>query len=396
MKALPLGLTCLALLGLFAPGCGEETPGDDLAAADDEDSGETGAELPFELPPGFPPIDLPSNNIPTAAKVELGRHLFYDERLSGNETQSCGSCHFQELAFTDGEVTPTGSTGEVLVRNSLGLTNTGYTSKLTWVNPNLDWLEQQILIPMFGEFPVELGITGREDEVLARFTEDPFYIEMFAEAFPDDDDPISWDNFVKALASFNRALVSGDSPYDRFRNGDEGAISAAAKRGAALFFSEELECHHCHGGFNFSLATRHANTTFTQNAFQNTGLYNVDGEGAYPPDNTGLFEFTFEARDMGRFRPPSLRNVAVTAPYMHDGSVETLDEVLDIYAAGGRVIPEGEPLAGDGRANPFKSGFVLGFELSEQDRADLLAFFDSLTDETFLTDPRFSDPFAQP
>ena len=376
------------LLGLLACACEPSDEGDD----EGDDEGAPSAEYPFELPAGFPPPFVPEDNPLSEAKLELGRHLFYDVRLSANQTQSCGTCHVQELAFTDGLVVPVGSTGESLHRNSLGLTNSAYTSKLTWVNPNLDLLEQQIRIPMFGESPVELGITGHEDEVLARFRADPAYVVLLAAAFPDAQ-TLEWDHVIHALASFVRGLVSGSSPYDRYRAGDDDAISEAAQRGAALFFSERLECHHCHGGFNFSLATRHAGTTFTQAAFQNTGLYDIDGEGSYPPDNRGLYEFTFVPEDMGRFRPPSLRNVAVTAPYAHDGSVATLEEMIDIYAAGGRVIPDGEPWAGDGRANPYKSGLVSGFELSASEKADLIEFLASLTDEAFLTDPRFADPF---
>ncbi len=364
------------------------------ACAPSEDEGETmELEDPLALPEGFPAPQIPEDNPINAAAIELGRHLFYDERLSANETQSCASCHEQRLAFTDAEPAPTGSTGEPLLRNSMGLANSAYSLTLTWANPNLTLLEQQIRIPIFGEFPVELGVTGHEDEVLARFADDAMYRELFEQAFPGAEQAVSWDHVVKALASFVRALISGDAPYDRWRGGDDDAISESAKRGATLFFSEELECHHCHGGFNFSLATKHENTSFTQRAFQNTGLYNVDGAGGYPEGNRGVYEFTFRDEDMGRFRPPSLRNVAVTAPYMHDGSVETLEEVIEIYAAGGRLIPEGEPYAGDGRTNPHKSGFVTGFALDEQEAADLLAFLESLTDETFLNDPRFADPF---
>jgi cytochrome c peroxidase len=390
-----LGLIAALACVSLASACTDDAELDDDAESSDEtgDTGDTGDGYLIELPPGFPPPLVPEDNPLTAAKVELGRHLFYDEQLSGNGTQSCASCHFPELGFSDAVTVPEGSTGELLIRNSMGLTNSAYTSKLTWANPNLDLLEQQIRIPLFGEFPVELGVTGHEDEVLARFADDPYYVELFSAAFPDEAEPVSFDSVVKALASFVRIMISGDAPFDRWLAGDDGAISASAKRGAALFFSEELECHHCHGGFNFSLATRHANTTFTQNAFQNTGLYNLDGMGAYPPGNTGLHEFTLDDGDMGRFRPPSLRNVAVTAPYMHDGSVATLDEVLDIYAAGGRVIPEGEPYAGDGRSNPNKSGFIIGFELDEGQRADVIAFLQSLTDDGFLTNPALSDPF---
>ena len=127
--------------------------------------------------------------------------------------------------------------------------------------------------------------------------------------------------------------------------------------------------------------------------YHNTGLYNVDGLGAYPAENTGLFDMTGQRRDMGRFRAPSLRNIAVTAPYMHDGSIATLDEVIAHYARAGRAVEEG-PNAGDGRLNPYKSEFVVGFELSDEEHADLLAFLNALTDENALSNPRWSDPFA--
>ena len=132
--------------------------------------------------------------------------------------------------------------------------------------------------------------------------------------------------------------------------------------------------------------------TFVNRPFHNTGLFNIGGTGNYPPDNTGLFDLTGDPSDMGKFRAPSLRNIALTAPYMHDGSVATLDEVLDIYAAGGRVISEG-PNAGDGRQNPFKDSFVNGFEMSPQDKQDVLAFLESLTDQSFVANPRFSNPW---
>ncbi|HTR03102.1 MAG TPA: di-heme enzyme, partial [Thermoanaerobaculia bacterium] len=136
----------------------------------------------------------------------------------------------------------------------------------------------------------------------------------------------------------------------------------------------------------------HARNRIGEIAFHNTGLYNLDGKGAYPSDNTGLEEHTGRPEDMGRFKAPSLRNVAVTAPYMHDGSIPTLDAVLDHYAAGGRTIAGG-PHAGVGRTNPLKSSFVSGFTLTPEERADLLAFLRSLTDDEFLKDPEFSDPW---
>ena len=350
------------------------------------------SDYDWGLPGGFPRPQVPDDNPMTAAKVELGRHLFYDRRLSGNGLQSCASCHRQDLAFSDGLALAVGSTGETHPRNSMALVNVAYNATLTWAHPQLERLEDQIPTPMFGEHPIELGITGREDEVLERLRGAEIYAPLFRAAFPGETEPIDWDPIVKALASFTRALLSVDSAYDRFvYQNDTEALSESAQRGMELFLSEDFECHHCHGGFNFSVASVHVATAFAEKVFHNTGLYDV-GDGAYPHGNQGAFEITHRPDDMGKFRPPTLRNVAVTAPYMHDGSIATLEEVLDTYADGGRHLKDG-PYAGDGRRNPFKSGFVPGFPITEQEKQDLLAFLQALTDETFLTDPRFSDPF---
>ncbi|MFO0636041.1 MAG: di-heme enzyme [Nannocystaceae bacterium] len=364
------------------------------SAADGSSSGTTGADpspWQWQLPPGFPEPYVPPGNPMSAAKVELGRHLFYDLRLSANGTQACASCHVQALGFTDGATTPTGSTGSILARNSLGLTNSVYSFPLTWANPALVDLEHQILVPLFAEFPIELGAGGHEDEILQRLRDEPVYAGLFEDAFGDRADPFTMAAVRDALACFCRVLISGDSPYDRFVYGD-GTLSDSALRGMELFFSEAVECHHCHGGFNFSLSVKHANTVFEPEAFHNTGLYNVGGTGAYPFGNQGLYETTHDDADRGRFRAPTLRNVAVSGPYMHDGSIATLEEVLDTYAAGGRNVTEG-PNAGDGRLNPYKSGFVGGFTMTAQDRDDLLAFLHALTDETFLADPAFANPW---
>jgi cytochrome c peroxidase len=374
------------------------TTGDleDGSSGDDSGSttGEPDAGWQWDLPEHFPEPKVPEDNPMSAEKVELGRHLFYDVRLSANETQACAGCHEQELAFTDGLALPLGSTGDVIPRNSMSLANVAYSSRHTWANPLLESLSEQALIPLFAEFPVELGAVFADEEILDRLADDPLYIELFDAAYPDDaaDDRISWINIRRAIASFQRTLLSYSSPYDAFIAGDETAISASAQRGANLFFGEVFECHHCHNGFNLTNATEHAGTVFDTPAYFNTGLYNIDGNGTYPEGGWGLSEFTLEADDMGKFKPPTLRNIAVTGPYMHDGSMQTLGEVVDFYAAGGRLIEDG-PNAGDGRANPYKSSFVSGFEMSEQDRADLIAFLESLTDESFLMNPAFSDPW---
>lgn len=352
-----------------------------------------GSAFEWNLPANFPAPRIPDDNPMNDAKVELGRHLFYDTRLSGNQTQSCASCHFQELAFVDGLAVSPGSTGELTGRGAMALANTGYAATLTWANPTLRHLEAQALVPLFGESPVELGLSGMEDELLRRLREEPIYQDLFPQAFPEAS-PITIANVAKALGAFQRTLLSGNSAYDRFQAGDQSAISEEAQRGADLFFGEELECFHCHGGFNFSNGVDHAGNVFDQATFQNNGLYNVDGRGAYPATNTGLYEFTGERSDMGRFKPPSLRNIALTAPYMHDGSLETLDDVLDHYAAGGTNHTTG-PNIGDGRQNPNKSIFINGFELDESRRAELLAFLNALTDDAFLTEESFSNPWPQ-
>ena len=345
----------------------------------------------FDLPANFPEPRVPEDNPMSDAKVELGRHLFYDVRLSGNETQSCGSCHEQRLAFTDGLAQGEGSTGEVHPRGSMSLANVAYAASLTWANPVLRNLEEQALVPMFGEVPVELGLTSQE-QVLERVRAEPRYATLFEAAWPDDPSPYTLVHITDAIASFQRTLLSGNSAYDRYAAGDEDAVSESAKRGAEFFFGEEAECFHCHGGFTFSNAVDHADNVFDQATFQNNGLYDLDGRGAYPAENQGLFEFTALPEDVGAFKPPTLRNIALTAPYMHDGSMATLDDVIAMYAAGGHVTEAG-PLAGDGRANPNKSIFVNGFDLTPERAADLRAFLESLTDEEFVTDPRFSDPW---
>lgn len=345
----------------------------------------------WDLPEPLPVPAVPVDNPMSVAKVALGRRLFYDERLSVNGTTSCATCHVQALAFTDGRPVSAGATGQLHPRNAMSLVNVAYASRLTWANELLHRLEDQALVPMFSEHPLEMGLAGRESEVEALFESDPRYASDFRDVFAADRDPYSILNAVRAISAFVRSIVSFDSPYDAFLRGDTGALDIAALRGMELFFSERLECFHCHGGFNFTDSSTHANATVQSAGYHNTGLYNVGGTGGYPPDNTGLADMTGGRRDMGRFKAPSLRNVALTAPYMHDGSIATLDEVLDHYARGGRSITEG-PYAGDGRLNPYKSEFVRGFELTDQERRDVLAFLHALTDTSVTTDPRWTAP----
>jgi cytochrome c peroxidase len=347
----------------------------------------------WDLPPGFPEPVVPENNPMTVEKVELGRYLFYDPRLSGNGVQSCSTCHIQGLGFTDGRAVSAGSTGENTPRNSMSLTNVAYNGTFTWAHPSLTHIEQQVLIPMFGEDPVEMGITGNEDSVLDRLREDEVYQELFSAAYPDQEDPFNYNAIVNALSSFVRTMISDNSPFDQFAfQGQTDALSESAILGMNLFYSERFECFHCHTGFNFTISTVHTNSAIPERPFFNTGLFNIDGEGGYPAPNRGVYEISGEPEDMGAFRPPTLRNVEVTGPYMHDGSIETLEEVIEFYAAAGRNIEEGE-YAGDGRENPLKNNFVIGFEATDLEKQALLDFLKSLTDDEFLTNPAYSNPW---
>jgi len=344
----------------------------------------------WPIPKDYPKPQVPKDNPMSEAKIELGRFLFYDKNLSANQTQNCATCHQQEKAFSEPLTVSIGSTGQSHRRNSLALVNIAYNKTLTWAHPSLDSIERQLLLPMFGENPVEMGITGYEDEVLSRFNTDKYKV-MFEAAFNDND--INFDKINKALASFVRRLISFNSPFDRYAYQlQDNALSASQIRGMDLFFSERLECHHCHGGFNFTQSTTHEKQLLDRRPFHNTGLYNIDGKGSYPLTDIGLNEITLEQRDMGAFRAPTLRNIALTAPYMHDGSIQTLDGVVAHYSAGGRATKQLD-INSKFKENMYKSPFVKGFELTDKEKSDLIAFLNALTDESFVSDPKLSNPF---
>jgi cytochrome c peroxidase len=348
----------------------------------------------WELPKGFPAPRVPADNPMTAAKARLGRYLFYDKRMSVNGTESCADCHRQELAFTDGKPQGVGATGEVHPRGAMSLVNVGYNAALTWSNPNEHSLENQALTPMFGEHPLELGLTGKGEAFIQVLRTDAAYREMFPAAFPTESDPFNISNVTKAIASFERTIISASSPYDHYHyGGDDQAVSDSAKRGELLFFSEPLSCFRCHNGFNFSDATDFEGKKGSEVPFHNTGLYNIAGALSYPSPNVGIYEYTQRPEDVGKFKAPTLRNIALTAPYMHDGSAKTLGDVLDHYSAGGRTIADGA-FAGDGSHNPNKDPLIRGFKLSPQDRADLISFLESLTDHEVIHGQRFADPRA--
>jgi len=296
----------------------------------------------WRLPAGFPlPLTEP-DNLQTPAKFALGRRLFYDRRLSANGTQACADCHQQSRAFSDGRPTAVGSTGQHHTRNAMTLTNAGYNASYTWDSTRVRSLEAQAIVPMFNTHPIELGVNGHEAEIVARFRDEE---AMFREAFPGERQPVSIRNIAKALAAFERALISGHSPYDRLvYGGEENALSPSAWRGMRVFFSKRAGCSECHQGFNFSGESRYAGHSKTTPMLVRNGV------------------------TAGAFRVPTLRNIELTAPYMHDGSIATLDEVIDRYVVARKLT------------------------LDASERADLVAFLRSLTDKEFVSDVRFGAP----
>ena len=338
-------------------------------------------EFVWLVPEGFPIPTVPADNPMTWDKVELGRQLFYDSRLSGDGSVSCASCHQPGLAFTDGRGRAVGIQGNIHPRSAMSLTNVAYNATLGWDDPTLTRLEDQILIPLNNMQPPEMGAAGREAEILTRLKKDRRLRRLFRRAFPHDKSPVTMRNVIYALASFERTLISGNSPYDRWAYGAEpDALDKDQRAGARLFFSKRLNCFRCHAGFNLSGPVKYAGSELSEARFHNTALYNEDGTGAYPKPNTGLHRLTGQRDDMGKFRAPTLRNIALTAPYMHDGSIPTLEKVLDHYAAGGRSHINSQIMHLGSNTDPL----MTGFELTPLEKRQLIAFLQALTDQTFI------------
>lgn len=327
----------------------------------------------WNLPHNIPPPPVPADNPLTEESVILGEKLFFDKGLSANNTISCSSCHDPEHAFAEPKTVSVGANGDALNRNALALVNVAYNASFTWAHNNLESIEKQLMIPLFNEHPVEMGVTGNEKRILKRF-EGSEYRALFEAAYGDDTPNLN--NIVKALASYVRSLVSFNSAFDNYAYAqDDDALTPQQLEGLNLFFSERTECFHCHGGLNFTQSSKHSFQPFTAQPFHNTGLYNEDGKGSYPESDMGLYSVTHNKQDMGKFRAPTLRNIALTAPYMHDGSIATLDDVVEFYARGGNVAES---------PNPYRSPFIKSFAISEDEKAALVAFLQSLTDEEFV------------
>jgi cytochrome c peroxidase len=340
----------------------------------------TGA-YPWNLPPGFPPPAVPVDNPMSTAKVALGARLFREQHLSVTKSYACVSCHLPEQAYSDGRAKAVGARGDLTQRSAMTLTNVAYNAAYTWGDSRTRTLESQMRQPLFNDHPIELGLRNSQAEVTHWLSSQDSYRAAFAQAFPEDASPVSIDNVIKAIACYERTLISGRSAFDRYVfNDDRSALSASAKRGMALFYSQRVGCGQCHSGVNFNGPMRFKGNEQAKAIFANTGLYSVNGRGAYPNEDRGLFDVTHQAADMGKFRVPTLRNVALTAPYMHDGSIATLSEVIDHYAQGGRQSP-----GGPSSRNHLVDRRIRVFHLAPPEKADLISFLESLTDQAFVT-----------
>jgi len=307
------------------------------------------ADLPLTLniPKGFPYPSIPSDNIPTVNRVNLGKKLFYDPVLSVDSSIACASCHHEYTYFSDTIALSLGVYGQHGKRNAPGLYNVAYAPYLFW-DGGVNTLEEQIPGPI--QNPIEMD--NNINLVVARLAKHPEYVQMFKAAYDGEGPDVS--TLTRAIASYERTLYSGNSRYDEYlQDGDTSALNASEKRGMNIFFGEKGECFHCHGEYNF-----------TSNAFEDNGLYAV-----YP--DSGRMRITLNPADYGKFKVPSLRNCDKTAPYMFDGSLKTLDDVVDHYNSGGQPSPN-------------KSFFIKPLGLTDQDKTDLVNFLKALTDTTVV------------
>jgi len=304
----------------------------------------------LDIPPGIPDMEIEPGNELTQLRVDLGKRLFFDPILSRDKSISCSSCHHQSQAFADFSPVSTGVEGRKGKRNASTLVNLGWHEVFNH-DGGTATLELQMQVPLTEH--VEMDMTFQE--IITRLAMEPDYVRHFAQAYPENG--LSGYGLTRAIGAYERTLVSFNSPYDDFTyRGISDALNASQKRGLELFNSDRTQCSSCHTGFNFR-----------REGFENNGLY---AEFA----DSGRAGITIKPEDRGKFKIPTLRNIGQTAPYMHDGSLWSLAEVVDHYASGGAN-------------HPNQSGLVSGFFLTEQERIDLINFLLALTDQKLLTNP---------
>lgn len=302
------------------------------------------------IPKGFPVPNYPDDNEITMDRWLLGKKLFYDPVMSKDMTVSCSSCHLPEHAFTDAKNVSEGIEDRLGNRNSPTLANIAYHPYLTREG-GVPSLEMQILVPIQEHAEFDFNILL----IAERLNADSTYVNASWKAYDRAPDPFV---ITRAISCFERTLMSGNSNYDKFINGETTALTVKEINGKNLFFSERLACSQCHNGFNF--------TNYT---FENNGLYDKYTD-------PGRFRLTDDTTDIALFKVPTLRNIAVTAPYMHDGSIGSLEEVVDHYNSGGKN-------------HVHKSPLIKPLLLTHHEREALIAFLRTLTDHEFLSNPNF-------
>lgn len=316
----------------------------------------------FEYANYFASLKQPDENVATVEGVALGRLLFFDKRLSADNTMSCGSCHFPEHSFSDPSPTSVGIDGIFGTRNSMTLVNLAWQKRFFW-DERSESLEVQALEPVPN--PIELHQSW--PDALDKLQADANYPTLFKQAFGSS--TISKEMVAKAIAQFERSIISYNSKFDQYLRG-EVALTLSEIRGFDLFESERGDCFHCHGSINTGFQ-------FTDNIAHNNGLESI-------PVDSGLFLVTGNPADIAKFKTPTLRNIEFTAPYMHDGRFQTLEEVIEHYNMGGHPSPTIDPL--------MKASGI-GRNWTAQEKEDLLNFLKTLSDPAFLTNPAFQDPY---
>lgn len=309
-------------------------------------------EYVSSFPAGFPELDIPEDNPMTKSKIALGKKLFFDKDLSRDSTISCGSCHFAQNAMADPKRFSIGVYGQEGTRNAPSLANVAYGTSF-FRDGGVPTLEIQVISPIESHEEMDIPIV----DVADRLNKNPEYVKLFKKVFNDEVTPFG---ITRAISAYERTMISGNSAYDKYKyQEDSSALNASELRGMNLFFSDELNCSSCHTGFNF-----------TNNEFENNGLYD-------DYEDIGRMRIVIDSANYGKFKVPTLRNVEVTAPYMHDGSINTLFAVVEHYASGGAD-------------SKYKSELITGFEISAQEQEDLVNFLKSLTDKDFITNPNFT------
>lgn len=312
-------------------------------------------------------------------KALIGQYLFFDTRLSKNGMKSCATCHAPEYAFTDGYRRTINIDAELLQHNTPSILNLQNYESLNWASPLIKTAKQQILGPLFKTHPIELGMDINNDSKLKEISVDENYQKLLK---AENIKALNWELAIKYLSDYVEQINSRNSRFDKFLK-HKIKLTNDEIAGKNLFYSNELNCSSCHGGIDF-------NQPENNETFANIGLYNIGKNNEYANNDNGLYETTKNKSDIGKFRIPSLRNVSVTAPYFHDGSINSIEEVINIFSNGGQNISENQ-YAGNGILHPNNQ--IKPFKITEKETKQLVGFLNTLTDTSYLSTSFFVSPF---